>query len=353
MRQMNIEVTYQFVPYGQQLSPEKQTLALDVGMKTVPGVIDHHHPQADVECTASLIAKSPHLVLDHIKREYIQGSKEAPYSLRMITHRFPDFDAVSSIFLVLKLLEIGRIDASMEKIARYTKLVDSASLPKAIDLPSTPYSVLRGLFKKIRKEEEQANLERVNEGLKFMNFLYSRSEEGYEIVQNRQLFSSIHRYERAMREAEDDYFGYLSDLNRSQKHILFLPQISGKGRKKVDGLLVKNPRSFLLKEWAQRDKHNSSLKEGFSFLMSNFWNKRYILGVDPEKGVNLHGLGDFLNQKEAKKREGMGRPLNLRWYDGNCPFFNYRIIDSPQDETRLSHQDIVDTILSFSEVMRG
>ncbi len=353
MSQMKIEVTYQFVPYGQKLSPEEHTLALDVGMKTTPGIIDHHHPKAEIECTASLITKSPSLVLDHIKREDIQGSKKAPYSMRIITHRFPDFDAVSSVFLVLKLLEIGRIDDSMEKIAQYAKLVDSASLPKAIDLPSTPYSVLRGLFKKIKKEEEQANIERINEGLKFMKFLYSRSEEGYEIIQNRQLFSAIDRYARAMREAEDDYFGYLSDLNRSQKHVLYLPQISGKGRKKVDGLFVKNPRSFLLKEWARRDSHNSSLKEGFSFLMSNFWNKRYILGVDPEKGVNLRGLGDLLNQKESIKREEIGRPLNLRWYDGNCPFFNYRIIDSPQDETSLSHQDIVDAILSFSENIRG
>ncbi len=346
-----MEVTYQFVVYGLQLSPKKHTLALDVGMKTVPGVIDHHHPQADVECTASLIAKSPHLVLDHINREDIQKAASCP--LRIITHRFPDFDAVSSIFLVLKLLEIGRIDASMEKMARYTKLVDSASLPKAIDLPSTPYSILRGLFKRIRKEEDQANLERVDEGLKFMNFLYSRSEEGYEIVQNRQLFSAIDRYAIAMKDAEDDYFGYLSDLSRSQKLILFLPLISGERAKQVDALVVKNPRSFLLKEWARRDRQNSSFKQGFSFLMTNFWNKRYILGVDPEKGINLRGLGDLLNQKEDKRREETGRPPEFRWYDGNCPFFNYRIIDSPQDETSLSHREIVDTVLSFSEKMRG
>lgn len=347
---MKIEVTYQFVSYGRQLSPEKNTLALDVGMKTAPGVIDHHHPQADVECTASLIAKSPHLVLDHIRRDDIQ--KAVSYPLRIITHRYPDFDAVSSIFLVLKLLEIGRIDASMEKIAKYTKLVDSASLPKSIDLPSTPYSILRGLFKRIRKEEEQVNLGRVDEGLKFMNFLYSRLEEGYEIIQNRQLFSAIERYARAMREAEDDYFSYLSDLNRSQKLFLFLPLISGEGTKKVDGLVVKNPRSYLLKEWARRDRQNSPSKEGFSFLMTNFWDKRYILGVDPEKGVNLRGLGDLLNAKEDKKREAMGKPPEGRWYDGNCRFFNYRIIDSPQDGSSLDHQEIVETVFSFSENLK-
>jgi len=31
--------------------------------------------------------------------------------------------------------------------------------------------------------------------------------------------------------------------------------------------------------------------------MTNIRNKRYILGVDPEQGIYLRGLGDLLNQK--------------------------------------------------------
>lgn len=344
-------VEYQFVPYGTVFESQINTLVLDVGMKTVPGVIDHHHPDADVECTASLIAKSPQLVLNHINRRDILGVKDSP-KLKIITHRFPDFDAVSSIFLSLKLLEKGEFDPSMEKIARYTRMVDSASLPKEIDLSSTPYSILRGLFRKIRKTEEVANLGRVIEGLKFMNFLYLKAEEGYEIMENRTLFSGVDRYERVMREAEEDYFNYLHDFTKSEKLVLFLPLSSGEGKKKVDVLVVKNPRSFLLKEWARRDRENSSLRQGFTFLMSNFGNERYILGVDPEKGVNLRGLGDVLNQKEAKKREELGRSPDYNWYDGNCPFFNFRIIDSPQDGPILSHTEIVDTLRDFSQDLK-
>lgn len=344
-------VEYEFVPYGTVLEPQINTLALDVGMKTVPGVIDHHHPAADVECTASLITKLPQLVLDHINRENIFSGKGS-LRLRIITHRFPDFDAVSSIFLSLKLLEKGEFDLSMEKVARYAKMVDSASLPKNIDLSSTPYSILRGLFRKIRKEEEATNLERVEEGLKFINFLYLKAEEGYEIMENRMLFSGVDRYERVMREAEEDYFSYLRDLSRSDKFPLFLPLSPGKGKKKVDGLVVKNPRSFLLKEWARRDKENSSIEQGFTFQMSNFGNQRYILGVDPEKGVNLRGLADLLNQKEEKKRNERGRSLDYNWYNGNCPFFNFRIIDSPQDGPSLSHTEIVDTIKDFSQSLK-
>jgi len=342
-----MEVNYQFVNYGEDLSPEKGALVLDVGMKTVPGVIDHHQPSAEVECAASLITKHPHLVLDHLKKEEWMEKEGEALKLKIITHRLPDFDSVSSIFLALRLLKTGSVDPSMEKISSYARMVDSANLPKEIDLTSTPYSILRALFASIKKEEEENNLERVKEGLKFMNFLHSKSEEGYEIMENRVLFSGIERYERAMQKAKDDYFNYLLDISRAQKFKLFLPLIQEGVKKKVSGLVVKNPRSFLLKEWARRDRENSPLGEGFTFLTTNFGNKRYIIGVDPQKGVNLKGLGDLLNQKEAEKRAQEARPLAFRWYDGNCPFFNFRIIDSPQDGTSLGHEEVVKILLSF------
>jgi len=343
------EVAYRFVPYGTEFDPQKNTLVLDVGMKTVPGIIDHHHPEAEPECTASLIAKYPSLVLDHIQRGEIYKGKKGTSFLNIITHRLPDFDAVSSIFLTLKLIETGQIDPAMKKIARYTKLVDSATLPKEWDLASTPYAILRALFLRIRKNDETTSRERVKEGLKFMNFLYSKSIEGHEIFVNKALFSGIDRYQRAIRRAEYDYFNYLNDLERGQILLLDLPLATGEGVKTVDGLVVRNPRSYLLKDWARRDNLNPSHKQGFSFLMTNFGNRRFILGVDPAKGINLRGLGDMLNQKEANRRRELERPFAHRWYDGNCPFFNFRIIDSPQDESSLAHQEIVETVLKFGQ----
>jgi hypothetical protein len=338
MNREKMEVTYQFVNYGEDLRPVKGVLVLDVGMKTVPGIIDHHHSEAEVECTASLIAKHPNLVLDHIRKSMAEEKEEA-LKLRIVTHRLPDFDSISSIFLALKLIETGKINPSMEKIAQYARMVDSSSLPKDIDLTCTPYSILRALF----------TLERTREGLKFMSFLYSKSEEGYEILENKVLFSGIDRYGWAVRKAEDDYFSYLSDISRARKIIIHLPLTQGGGKRKVDGLVIKNPQSFLFKEWARRDRENSPLKEGFGLLVTNFWNKRYILGVDPEKEVNLRGLGDLLNEKEAEKRTKTGKPFTFSWYDGNCPFFNFRIIDSPQDGTKLSQEEIVNTLLFFGQ----
>ena len=343
-----MDVSYEFVNYGENLFPQPETIILDVGMKTVPGVIDHHHPEAEPECTASLIVKYPRLVLDHLKGSLGKETTQGPSSLRVVTHRLPDFDALSSIFLVLKLLELGKVDGSMEKIARYARMVDSASLPREIDLTATPYSILRALFSGVKKEEAEINRERVVEGLKFMSFLYAKAEEGYDILENRRLFAGIDRYQRAMRKIEDDYFHYLGDFQKAQKVSLDLPLAAGQGGKKVDGLIVRNPSSFLLKEWARRDINHTPLAEGFSFLMTNFGNRRYILGVDPARGINLKGLGSLLNQKEEEKRANSGMAFSFRWYEGNCPFFNYRIIDSPQDGTALSHEEIFQILLDFS-----
>jgi hypothetical protein len=335
-----MNATFEFVPYGTQLEPQPGTIILDVGMRMVPGVIDHHHPEAEPECAASLVVKHPGLVLDHIR--------SAPATLRIITHRLPDFDALSASFLSLRLLELGRVNASMEKIGAYAKLVDSASLPGNIDLAATPYSILRALFAGAKRAEAEINESRAAEGLKLMRFLYAKAEEGYDILENRMLYAGIERYERAMRKVENDYFRYLDDLARSQKICLDLPFSKPLGRKTVDGLVVKNPSSFLFKEWARRDIRESSLGEGFSFLLTNFGDERYILGVNPERGINLRGLGSRLNDLEARKRQAAGRPFPLRWYDGNCPFFDYRIIDSPQDGTLLAHREVVECLMEFS-----
>jgi hypothetical protein len=337
-----METIFQFVNYGERFDPAPGTLVLDVGMATVPGVIDHHHPEAEAECTASLIAKYPHLVLGHI-------NPDEP--LTIVTHKLPDFDSLSSIFLAQKLVEIGSMNPSLHKLAAYARIVDSASLPKHIDLSGTPYAILRALFSGSKKSEEDINRERIEEGLKFMRFLYARADEGLEILENRSLFSGIDRYERAMRKVEADYFRYLEDTGRGLKVRVELPAADRIEKKTVDGLVVANPKSFLLKDWAHRDRDHASLGEGFGFTMISFGGSRYILGVDPERGVNLRGLGAILNRKEAERRTAEGRAFPRPWYEGNCPFFNYRIIDTPQDGTSLSQTEILDALIEFGQGM--
>jgi hypothetical protein len=350
-----MDIRYSFVNYGEDLPPRPDAIAVDVGMKMAPGVIDHHQVTAEAECAASLVVKYPGLVLDHIQAQPSGQAPGPPRAITLITHRLPDFDAVCSIFLVTRLLEEGRVDPAMLKLAEYAKIVDSASLPKSLDLASTPHTILRALFAQIRNpSEEKNNFERMREGLKFMKFLHVRAQGGHDLLQNRQLFAGVDRYERAMRRAEEDYFQYLEDIRQAEQAELYLPLVPafGPGRKKVDGLFIRRSRSFLLKEWARLDRIHPTQNNGFTFLLSSIGPGRFMLGVDVEHRVTLKGLGPLLDARETEARRLMNLPFDNPWYDGNCAFFQNRIVVSPRDGSVLAYEDVVEEVKKFSSLTR-
>lgn len=341
------QIRFSFVPYGTVAQPEPHTLVLDVGMKAVPGVIDHHQPDADCECAASLVVRRPELVLDHIPAGSLEGAPGNGRSLTIVTHRMPDFDAAAAAFLALRLIDRGEVDPAMTALADYARLVDSAQLPLDIDLTATPSAILRALFRRIRGDESASNRERMAEGMRFMRFLHARAAEGKDIRENRSLFAGIERFDRAMHACDEDHFAYLSDLDDAEPLRLSLPLDTGEGRKIVDGLVVIRPRSFLLRDWAVRDRDHSPLGRGFSFLMMVLgWNK-VVLGVTPEEGVWLKGLGGKLDAMELSRSPEADFPAGAGWYAGGCPFFNHRIIASPREGTQLEPEEIIRAVRAF------
>jgi hypothetical protein len=84
-------------------------------------------------------------------------------------------------------------------------------------------------------------------------------------------------------------------------------------------------------------------------VLSQFGSSRFILGVDPAAGVHLRGLGTLLNAREAGHRAAPDRPSGPPWYEGDCPFFNHRIVDSPQDGSDLSAGEVLAAVLEFGE----
>jgi len=340
-----VKIRYEFAGFGTRFASSPGRLVLDVGMAQAPGVLDHHFPEAEDECAASLVIKHPELILDHLRPAGRPADAFGPVTI--VTHVLPDFDALAAIFLAIRLLETGTVDDGMRKLAAYTKTVDSSLLPPTIDLAATPYAVLRALFAGVKKPPDEISADRISEGLKFMKILHARAAEGRDILEDRSLFAGIDRYEQAVRKVEGDNAWYQGDVHRARKVMLSLPRASGTGRILVDGLIVVDAHSFLLKEWARRDREGAPLGRGFSFVYSNFQGLRHSLGVDPAAGVNLRGLADILNEMEARKAEAAGRTDRPRWYGGECPFFNYRLVVSPHEGTRLSHEEIVGAVMKF------
>lgn len=340
-----MDVRYEFVGFGTRCATAPGRLVLDVGMAQAPGVLDHHFPEAECECAASLVVKHPELVLDHLRPGGRPADAFGPVTI--VTHTLPDFDALAAVFLSVRLLETGRVDDGMRRLAAYAKIVDSALLPASVNLGATPYAVLRAMFVGSKKPPDEANLDRISEGLKFMRLLHARAAEGRDIVEDRTIFAGIDRYEQAVRKVEQDNAWYQSDVHHGRKIMIYLPDISGTGRTLVDGLIVVDAHSFLLKDWARRDREGSPLGRGFSFVYSNYQGLRYSLGVDPVTGVNLRGLAEEINALEARKAEALGKAGRPVWYGGECPFFNYRLVVSPHESTRLTHEEILGAVLKF------
>ncbi len=341
---------FEFVDYGEELFPQEGTIIVDVGKKLEEGILDHHQPDAENECAATLVVKHPELILNHLK-----GGK----SFRLITHRYPDFDAVSSAFLVEKVVERGKVTNSMKKIAEYAKVVDSSNLPPSIPLEDTPYAVLYSMFHQINYDRgtNQKNKvdfigeKRMKIGFELLTRLEELAERGEDIFTAMRLMSGYRDYERARKNIFEDYKNYLTDTMRASTGEIELLTNDGKALKKVDYFFIINPSSYLLKDWIKRDYTNSPSKRGFSLLMSSLYPGNFIIATSPSSGTYLKGLGEILNRVEREKREEAKKPV-AEWYKGDSPFFNYRIVASPSDGTVLTKEEVISCFKEYLEAIK-
>lgn len=338
---------WRFLDYGTLVEPAQGVLVLDVGRLLVPGVLDHHQEDGEAECAASLVVSHPTLVLDHLR-----GREE----VTLVTHKSPDFDAVAASYLSLRLLEEGKVTLGMRKLGGYAKIVDSASLPRTVSLVDTPYTHLYAAFQTIPPpslpgESREARAQRVGErrmkvGFEMMSKWEKAAETGEELLENPNLFRGDRDFEKSGKIVQEDYLSYSGDCRRARKGRTLLSTIDGNGLLPVDWLMVLRPRSFLLKEWARRDFTGSPSGNGFSLIISSLYEGNFMIATSPDSGTHLRGLGTLLNRREEERRRREGAPL-LEWYDGNSPFFRYRIVANPKGGTLLSPEEVFQTFQEY------
>ena len=149
----------------------------------------------------------------------------------------------------------------------------------------------------------------------------------------------------ALRRSEQKDEGGATKCQRSKLGRLFRRRV-GNGLLPVDWLMVLRPRSFLLKEWARRDFTGSPSGNGFSLIISSLYEGNFMIATSPDSGTHLRGLGTLLNRREGERRRREGAPL-LEWYDGNSPFFRYRIVANPKGGTLLSPEEVFQTFQEY------
>lgn len=139
------------------------------------------------------------------------------------------------------------------------------------------------------------------------------------------------------------------------RHVTFPEQ----ERMAVEGIFLRDPQSFLFKEWAREDTENSRSGQGFLFTAVAYSEgltqapagkrTRYIFALDPERarGGHLYNLWARLQEAEFRRRkisecprEDHRRDFAGRrcgsdpWFDGNS--YRGTIIDTPSSGTALS-----------------
>ena len=346
------KIKFQFTGYGEELKPRENTVILDVGKKLDFGILDHHQKTAPNECAASLVVKYPHYILEHLKERD---------EITIITHKYPDFDAVTSSYLTKRLIETGKINETMRKMAEYAKIVDSANLPVNIPLENTPYAILYSLFHLLHysgdKRDKRDKIQQIGEkrmqiGFNLLSELEKRIKNGIEIEQSMIYLSGFKDYERARTMVTQDYMEYLTDVERAQKGTIMLLKEDSKGLRPVDYFFIINPNSYLLKDWIKRDLKNSPLHKGFSLILSSLYEGNFIIATSPSSGTYLKGLGKIINKYEKEKREKKNMIFS-GWYEGDSPFFNYRIIASPGDGTILTREEISIIFKEYLVMIKG
>ena len=128
---LGVEVrwTFSFVGHGTALDPAAGTIALDVGGRLAPGLIDNHSEAVDI-CTAQLAVERPELSAGHILAplwsEAARGVDVSGRTLHVwiVTHRSPDLDVVVSVAAVQAWIQHGRVPAWLTMLASFTSLVD-------------------------------------------------------------------------------------------------------------------------------------------------------------------------------------------------------------------------------------
>ena len=378
---MNAEkIKFQFVRNGTTAEemPEENVIWIDVGNRMGKGILDHHgnaSERDDSVCAAEMVYRNQNLVLDNISDSN---------NLTIVGHTFPDFDCVSSAYLVAKLVQEGTLSPEMEKLVQYAKLTDTGRINPSRNDIQNPYSILAA-FGYMPKNEgvpfDELNTNIMKDGFKLLDYCLERIKENPDLTfESPELIgeNSPFREEiELLKSASKEYETVVASAEETQ---MALPQSDGIGHQSVSGIFIKDiPDNKLtrglMKAWLRNDGYVFTFLpsyEGNSYLTNDGQVREDIkvnavtISVAPDCGVNLRGLGKRIEKAEAiecermdikrysKGRNGEISYTNRPGYDSPDPWYDgrghgYEIIASPMSGSVLSVSEINSIVKDYSK----
>ena len=332
-----------FVPMGFVASPERGVVYLDTGNAAQPGIIDHHFEQRRADSACESLVKHPDLLLEHVK-----GLPPSQIEFRL--HAQPDFDCVAALYAAHELLANQPRHDLLRRLAEYASKVDRACLPHPEWLNVSVYGVFRAHQLLASRHHGAAcdDLRRVEYGLRVIDaamFLMEARPQDGDLASIFQFEPDWFTEEREL--LERDLATYHEDV--ALRSHTYAARVNGLPEP-VLGIWLDHPRSLFFRVWGWNDP-NAPGGRGYPFLAIDFsmpGKNRFVIGVSPESGTNVNGLGQLLERHETEKRERLGkqRPIQPIRYpaDNSDPWYfgqghNYALVDSPGQGTILTAEE--------------
>lgn len=388
--EMGLKVTwkYEFIGPGTSLISRADTVALDVGNRLAPGVLDQHHSRELGPSTSRLVMTYPELIFEHLLTQWheradggqsLDGREWSPI---ITTHRAPDFDGIVSTLLVQELIEHGEFPRWADGLAKFAAKVDQGkfridihalheerppvscafyALEKAIEDPSNkwipdPERMRLGLQlirAELRHLEEKKGEDRWSAELFEGAYAggWTLGEEGERI--GKAINDDYKKFQEewiqlapGLKEAELPLHGTLGTW-----HPLLAPGVKVKAV-----VLDKPPKSFMFKDWV-RAKGVPMTIIPWPERPPKGNRSRLLISLDPngnypEGRPTLRGLGAALECHEHFQRrkglEGDSRGGVPRWPGAfnDDPWYSgrgheYTIVDAPRDWSVLTRDKII------------
>ncbi|MEO2162639.1 MAG: hypothetical protein ABGY29_08975, partial [bacterium] len=377
---------FEFVGHGKALSSRPDTVALDVGNRLEPGVLDQHHDRDLAPSTSVLILEHPDFAYDHLMSPWLRRADDGvalegrAWSPVITTHRAPDFDGVVSALLVRELVEKGTLPAWGESLARFAADVDQGLWTFSAEEPDRCKSVALAFY-----AIENEVLGRYIDDAE-------RMQIGLSLVEG----EAAHLSGKKAPLSQEDWYGEhcggwasssedagkiagalvddLAVFEKEKASGLFEERsvqvpVAGTGAQKTmtvkAAIAAKRSDSLLLKYWVRGSGCPmlicpSELSPNADLVPSPDAERvpRVILSLDPNyqddegRRPSLDGLGHSLELEECEVRQAAGtetrsgapRYENVTnddpWYDGRGHEFG--IVDSPRTGTAIPYPQIVE-----------
>ena len=383
---IQVDWQFEFVGHGKVLSSRPDTVALDVGNRLEPGVLDQHHDRDLAPSTSVLVLEHPALVYDHLMAPWLHRAddgvalKGKVWSPVITTHRAPDFDGVVSALLVRELVEKGTFPPWGESLARFAAEVDQGRWTFSADEPDRCNSVALAFY-----AVENDVLGRIIDDTERMRIGLSLVEgEAAHLEEKKALLTPEDWYgehcggwastnEDALK-INDALVEDVVVFEKEKASGLFEERsvqvpVAGTGAQKTMGvkatIVSKKSNSRLLKYWVRGSGCPmlicpSEISPNANLVSSSDPDRqpRVILSLDPEhrdeegRRPSLEGLGHSLELLECEVRQAAGTETRSGkpkyknvtnddpWYDGRGHEFG--IVDSPRTGTAIPYRQIVE-----------